>query len=209
MKKRRKYQSAVREQTKSEMRDRIVQAVIGVILHEGVHAFSMQNVADKAGIALRTVYRHFATREQLLEGLSDHLDDAMTKFGFRAPSNVAEFEAVVRPLYSSFARIQDAVRASVVASLATGYASRSHRERRSAVHDVVAGAYPNLSASDLKEAVAMIITLSGSRVWYVMTAELGLDADQGGRAAEWALRTLFRDLATRNKAAERSRKGGR
>ena len=204
MAKRRRYRSEVRDRARDDTRDRIIQAVIDVILREGVDAFTMQSVADKARVSLRTVYRHFAAREQLLEGLSDHVSSAMDTFGFRAPTNLAEVEALMRPLYSYFASIQDALRASVVASIAIGYTSRSYRERQVAVHDLLTAAYPNLSADERKEAAAVISTLSGSRAWYVITAELSLDSDQGGRAVEWGIRTLLGDLKKRDKAARRN-----
>jgi len=196
--KRRAYSSEVRESAKDETRQGIIQAVITVILHEGVHAFTMQNVADKAGISLRTVYRHFESREQLLEGLSDHVDRAVEALGIRHPTTIAEGEALVRPLFSKFGVIQDALRASVIASIATRHAAKGYRQRRALLLDMLTAACPNLSAGELKEANAIVGTLSGSRAWYVMTSELGLDSEQAGRAAEWALRTLLADLRKRN-----------
>ena len=196
--KRRAYSSEVRESAKDETRQGIIQAVIALILHEGVHAFTMQNVADKAGISLRTVYRHFESREQLLEGLSDHVDQAVDALGIRAPTTIAEGEAIIRPLFSKFGVIQDALRASVIASIATRHAAKGYRQRRAILLDMLAVALPKLSADEIKEAGAIVGMLSGSRAWYLMTSELGLDSEQAGRAADWALRTLLADLRKRN-----------
>ena len=196
--KRRSYIREVRDSAKDETRHAIIQAAIDVILHEGVSAFTMQNVADKAGVSLRTVYRHFESREQLLEGLSAHVDRAVEALGVRHPTTIAEGEALVRPLFSKFGVIQDALRASVIASIATRHTAKGYLQRRAIMLDWLAAAHPNLSAGELKEAGAIVGTLSGSRAWYVMTSELGLDSEQAGRAADWAVRTLLADLRKRN-----------
>lgn len=196
--KRRAYSSEVRDTAKDETRQRIIQALIALILHEGIHAFTMQNVADKAGISLRTVYRHFESREQLLEGLSDHTDQGVDALGIRPPTNLGEIEPLIRPLFTKFAVIQDGLRATVIASIATRHAAKGYLKRRAMLLDWMAAAYPNLSAGELKEAGAIIGTLSGSRAWYVLTSELGLDSEQAGRAAHWAVRTLLADLRKRN-----------
>lgn len=198
LRKRRAYSSEVRDTAKDETRQRIIQALITLILREGVHAFTMQNVADKAGISLRTVYRHFESREQLLEGMSDHVDREVEALGIRPPTTIAEGEALVRPLFSKFGVIQDGMRASVIASIATQHPAKGYLQRRAIMLEWLAAAYPNLSAGELKEAGAIVGTLSGSRAWYVLTSELGLDSEQAGRAADWAVRTLLADLRKRN-----------
>ena len=39
--------------------------------------FSMQEVADTAGVSLRTLYNHFPTREDLLDALGERADEEM------------------------------------------------------------------------------------------------------------------------------------
>jgi AcrR family transcriptional regulator len=197
----RDYHSETRDRAKAETRESIIRAVVKVILNDGVHAFTMQNVAARAAVSLRTVYRHFESRELLLEGLSEYLDEAMSDAGFSAPTGVEELIAIAPSLYRRFDAIRDALSASVVASIATGYRSHSHVKRWAAVGETLAAAYPNLRPEELGEASVMIGTLTGSRTWYVLTIEVGLDAEQGGRAVAWGLRTLLDDLNARNKAA--------
>lgn len=208
MSERRAYSSEIRERAKADTRDAIIRAVITVILREGVHAFTMQNVAARAGVSLRTVYRHFASREQLLEGLSDHLEKAASAGGFSPPTDVKEMPEVAPELYRRFDPMRDAVSAYVVASIATGYRPKSHVERLRDLSQTLAAAYPNLTAEKLREASAVIGVLMGSRMWYVLTGEMGLGPEQGGRAAEWGLRTLLDDLERRNAAAKPTKNTG-
>jgi AcrR family transcriptional regulator len=203
----RPYRSPLRQQLKADIRTRIVKAVVDIVVDEGVAAFTMQNVAQKAGVALRTVYRHFASRDQLLEALSDHTDAAVDALGLRPPARMDEVEALMRPLYERyFAGIRKELQASVVASIATGYRTKSHVARASLVRDLVAKTYPHLSAQELTQASAMFTVLSGSRVWFVLTAEFGLDAAQAGAAAGWGVQAFLEALKKRNDSASKSRK---
>ena len=63
------YHSPLRDRAKHETRTRILDAVVRVVLDDGIHAFSVANVAKRAGVSHRTVYRHFASREELLDAV--------------------------------------------------------------------------------------------------------------------------------------------
>src|SRR5687768_8115852 len=72
------YSSPVRDEGKEATRAKILDALVRVVIDDGVHAFSVASVAERAGISHRTVYRHFASREELLEALSEAIDAAGT-----------------------------------------------------------------------------------------------------------------------------------
>src|SRR5262245_5695898 len=69
----------LRNQHAELTRDLIFQALTRLVLDEGIHDFSIQQVADVAGVSHRTVYRYFSSREELLEGLAEWLDSQMPK----------------------------------------------------------------------------------------------------------------------------------
>ena len=196
----RSYTSATRDRAKARTRDRIVRALIDVILKDGAHAFTMQNVADRAGVALRTVYRHFESREELLEGLSDYTDREAARLGFTVPTDLESFRAMVTPAYALFEKMRDAMRASVIASIATGYRSRSHVARWSFLGDRLRESYPGLAAQELIEATAVIGVLASSRTWYVLTAEVGLDSALAAGALDRSLGVLLDDLDKRSRS---------
>jgi AcrR family transcriptional regulator len=202
----RPYDTTNRDAAKAETRDRIVRALVRVIREDGVHAFTMQRVAERAGIALRTVYRHFDSREQLLEGLSDLLDREVAAAGMHMPTNVEELKAAPEPMYRYFDVIKDPLAASVVAAMATGYRTRSQLQRWAYFEAMLAEAHPTLGAGELREATAIFLALASSRTWYTLTREIGLDAEEGGRAVGWGVRTLLADLARRGATAPTRRK---
>jgi AcrR family transcriptional regulator len=202
----RKYESASREQAKTETREKIVQAVVRVVLDDGIHAFTVQNVATKAGVAHRTVYRHFRTREELLDGLADSLEVlAENAHVPNVPEGVEHIVAAVAPSFVAMGAWQDAVRAYVITSLALNWQEEGRHKRTRAFGKVVSEAFPALTKKEHREAGALIRHLTSSRTWYALTVEGGLDSSEASRAADWGVRALFEDLGRRQRAAAKKK----
>ncbi len=64
----RKYTLGKRSESIEDMRRRIVDATVELHSEKGVLATSMQDVAERANVALRTVYNHYPTIEDLVGG---------------------------------------------------------------------------------------------------------------------------------------------
>lgn len=64
----RRYESSRRADAVGETRARIVQATFELHNEKGVLATSMQDIAERADVALRTVYNHFPTLDDLVNG---------------------------------------------------------------------------------------------------------------------------------------------
>ena len=197
----RQYTSPTRAQAKAETRERILEAVVRVILEQGIHAFSVQNVAERSGISHRTVYRHFASREGLLEGLSESLQESLLAAGLSQPTDAGGWAAYVAPLFELFSRSAEELRASVIAAVALGYQSDSQRETWAEFQEALVVRYPYLSTPELREAAAVFRLLISRHSWYVLSVDLKLDAEAAGRAAAWAVAALLDDLDRRNEAA--------
>jgi AcrR family transcriptional regulator len=195
----RKYDSPARREAKQDTRERILDAVVDVVTREGVHAFTVQNVANAAGVSHRTVYRHFATREALLDGL----DELLVRRGLSAgviPENV-EFEDLpnlVPAVFQSFDSCRDGMRAYVVISIALGRRVPGFDERTHRVHEHVARSFPGLTPDEVAEGASVLRLLVGSRTWYLLTEEQDMSSAAAGRAASRAIEALLADLASRS-----------
>jgi len=202
----RQYRSPSRERAKADTREKIVQAVVRVVLDEGIHAFTVQNVALKAGVSHRTVYRHFTTREELLDGLAEWLDRlAAGSTVPTEPETIDDVIVAVAPSYLAMGELRDAVRAYVVTSLALNWQDEARRKRTLAFDKSIGAAFPQLPSRERREAAALIRHLASTRAWYVLTVEGALDDAAAARAADWAVRTLFNDLGRRNRAAAKAK----
>jgi AcrR family transcriptional regulator len=197
----RNYSSLLREEAKQDTRDRILDAVVDVVTREGVHSFTVQNVADAAGVAHRTVYRHFATREDLLDGLDDRIERRGKAAGIGpALKELNDLPNLVTEAYTSFDSLRDAMRAYVVISIALGRRVRSFDRRTLDFRKQIARAFPSLTHKEIKEASAVIRLLASTRSWFLLTSELDLSTDAAARAASHAVEVLLADLDSRNRS---------
>jgi AcrR family transcriptional regulator len=200
----RSYHSPAREEQKEQTRQRILQALVRVVLDDGVHAFTMENVARKAGVAHRTVYRHFATREELLEGLSASLDDlAGVGTVIAEPESPDELASVIASVYREFGRHRDLLVAYVITSVALRFTTRGRELRMNRVRALIETWFPSLEKDEREDAALMTVSITSSLTWYHLISERRLSTDRAARAVTWALRTLVDDLARRDRAARK------
>lgn len=167
--------------------DRILDALVEVILDGGLPGFSVQEVADRAGVSHRTVYRHFPTREALLDGLNDAVDQRMRDRGAVVDIDALEdVPAAARINFELFSRDHRAMEAGVrfEVGAAIEMADRQRRTKmfQAAAHDSL----PGLSPRDAAIAGAVLRQLVSSRSWLGLTVEAGLDDDDAAEGAAWA-----------------------
>lgn len=92
------------------LREALVNAVLGLIADKGPNGFSFSDAARAAGVSPAAPYRHFKDRDALIDEVAkagfelfaDHLERAYEKGG---PSPVRAFEAVTAA-YLEFARTE-------------------------------------------------------------------------------------------------------
>lgn len=189
--------SSLRERQRGLARNLILDAASRAILTTGVHQFSMQQVADEAQVSLRTLYRYFRTREELLEGLGEHMTDLLSEHApLPAPAefDVDSFADFISGHFAVLTAHGDLARAWLSARDALGAAPASTRERMRYMLDVVEHLTPGLSGPERRRVAGVLRLLGGSRAWKTLTVEVGLSAEEAGEAVGWAVRALLADL---------------
>lgn len=173
--------------------------------------FSMQEVARRAGVSLRSVYRHFPGRKQLFEALYDWSSERVG-----VPSVVASIRTLddlpsgAKDLFARFESELPVVRAGVLASLALGTSPSRRSDWDAVVEDVFRDALPDLETEQARRGYAMLRLLFTSRVWLTLSDRFGLDTPSAAEAVEWAAETLVADLRRRNaeQSGTKSKEGG-
>ena len=186
---------ALRERQTELTRDLILEALADLIGEGRLAEFSMQDVADRAGVSLRTVYRHFAYREALLDGFALWAGKRFQAVGgAEFPKRVDDIAPLLRRKFAALERMAPLFVAMTRLDSATGIgtplAAKSVRTIRSALADVTADLDPKLA-----EAVVWIIrTLWSHKTWVVFHEEAGLDSLHAGATAAWAIDLIVEAL---------------
>ncbi len=170
--------------------DRIIDALVDVICDGGLPGFSVQEVADRAGVSHRTVYRHFPTREALLEALSVAVGRRMAaRGGHDVPDDVDGLPDAVRTNFALFSRDARAAEAGVRFGVGAALRTAGQGRRSERFLDVVASATTDADPDSILAAAAMLRHVASSRTWLDLH-DLGLDDEAAVRAATWATAVL-------------------
>ena len=186
--------NVVRERRKEEVRTRIADEVISLMVEGGI-ALNHDNVATRAGVARRTVYRYFPDRDALMHA-------AWVRVRERAgpqvvmPKTMDELLATLEPIYTGFDKT--AAIATVVRSTPEGRALRlsAKVQRIESYTDAAAEAVRDLPDEDARLATAMFQVLH-TTPWLELRDHWDLDGRQIARVTGWAIRALLADLKAR------------
>jgi AcrR family transcriptional regulator len=200
------YSSPVRDEAKEATRSRILDALVRVVLDEGVHAFSVATVAERAGISHRTVYRHFASREELLEALSDEIDStgppAAAEARRRKPL-VEHARDRAGELIGALESMRDRATAEFIISVALRHNTRGKQQRWAQVQAEMREHFPALSPGEQLASAAVLRALLSSNIWFHLCVQLGVPADAAAQGVSRAVELVLEDLAQRNDAQTR------
>ena len=187
---------SLREQHALATRERILGAVADLLEAEGAEELTVPAVADVSGVSLRTIYRYYPTREELLEAAGRWIGDELLKHAY--PRDLDE----VADLYEKGARDFDErpglVRALAFSQLGRQVRGYRRRERLEAISRSLRAELTNLSEPELRRAEAVLAYLHNMLAYTTLREENGLAGAEIGQAIAWAIRTLIADLRKRN-----------
>ena len=161
--------------------------------------FSIQDVADRAGVTHRTVYNYFPTREALNDAFALHVEEEelATIFRVRPDEGVrlAQPPSVAATYFRMIADKAVHVRAYVMLMIASRSPAQLTRERTRQFEQLMedeAGPLPEGAARLATAAVRQFVSSVG---WHVLTEHHGLSNEDAARTAEWATKALLDAVA--------------
>ena len=169
-------------------RARILEALAQIVAEGGLSDFSVQVVADRCGVSHRTVYRHFPTRESMLNGLVEQVSSAMAARG--GPDRIQDLDdlaGAVAVNFPLFADLEPVTGAAVRFSVGTAIENRDRRPRSDAVAAAVER--EGLPPGDAHQVAALLRHLASSRTWLLLR-DAGLGAQETTSVATWAIGEL-------------------
>lgn len=189
----------------------ILEALADVITETDGLGFSVQAVADRAGVTHRTVYNHFPTRDALCEAFSDYVDESLAAVGqpLDPMLSLGTLPDAAARLYQILQLQERNVRAGVMLMIGNRRPTKVWRERTDTLEKIIADA-PAGEALPPRQAAAAVRMFLSSIGWHLLTEQCGLSTDEAVATSVWASRVLL-DAATGTRAAPapRQSKGGR
>ena len=191
----RQYDSPLRQENAAATRRRILDA-FAVLIAEGEGPdLSVPAVASRAGVAVRTVYRHFPTRDDLLEGVFECNAASVAVPLGSEPRSVSELTGWVREAFPYIAERAPFYRALHASRLGREIKRRRSPERSAAVVSAFRDEASALAESDRRRLHALGQLLASSVALLNMQDNWHLSPAEAAEASAWAIGVLAREAS--------------
>lgn len=171
----RTYTMTARARSVEQTRTRILDATVALHLERLAAEISLGHIADRAGVSVQTVLRHFGTRDDLVEAALDH---ARTTTVEERRTPVGDVREAVRVLVDHYEARGDGV-IVLLAQERTDQLARRITEQGRALHrawveEVFA---PFLDRPDHDALVDLLVVATDVYAWKLLRRDRGLSRD--------------------------------
>lgn len=169
-------------------RRRIVDAVAQLLVEADPSALSIPVVAKRAGVSVRTVYRHFEDKAALVRSVAE-VDDPATRLPLPAADG-SDLCAYLKVAWSDEIQLPH-----LRAQLRTVAGQRVRAERRRSQRpylDIVLDAWSiELDDDSRRRLIDLVQLMTGSAALVELTEVLGESSDEAAATATWAVEALM------------------
>lgn len=192
---------SLRDQHAAMTRERILEAVADLLERGDPGELTMPGVAEASGVSLRTIYRYYPTREELLEAAGRWIGDELLKHPY--PRDLDEVADLYQVGCRDFDERPGLVRALAFSQLGQRVRGYRRRERLESIERALRTELTGLSQGELRRAEAVLAYLHNMLAYTTLREENGLSGEEIGEAIGWAIRTLIEDLRNKNRNSRR------
>jgi AcrR family transcriptional regulator len=173
---------------KGATREAILDAVEHCLMDSGLDALTFAQVAQAADISERTVYRHFATKEALLEAFWGRIQQTL---GLQQSTENWDQYLATRPLaFAEMDRRDNVLRALMRSGQAHEARLRINAKRQAGIRKVVAEAVGDLPEPAFTELCALVHLLGSVPAWAALKDYWGIEGEHAGQVVARAISAL-------------------
>jgi AcrR family transcriptional regulator len=192
----RPYSSQLRAEQAQATRLRILEAAARV-LSRPLADFSIPAVADESGVAVATIYRHFKTKPELVDGLFRHYAEQIAAAAGvvlgetpMAPASLDDLYPTFRLVFERQASLDPALQAAFATELGD-QERRAHREERIRLAEAwLKSITSGMDSEDRRRLVELEVVLTSSATRHSFEVLLGASPARAADVVAWAIRRL-------------------
>ena len=189
----RKYTSELRDAQADATRSRILDALVEV-LADGVDTLSIPAVAERAGVSVGTVYRHFGDKAGLLQALPAHAGRQAGLEIESVPESLEELAEVVHGVFRHFENTGDLLRAAFASRIGREARVQGSAERLRLISDALHQIAPELEDDQLEHLAKLALILTTSEAYQQWKDRLEMSPREAADEVMWAIKTLIRGV---------------
>jgi AcrR family transcriptional regulator len=194
----REYRSELRAEQAAETRKRILDAAVRVSA-TGVASLSIPAVAREAGVSVPTIYRHFATKRDMLAAVYPHVVRESGLDELVIPRSMDELREGLRTYYERTDSLGDLARLAM-AGPASDEVRRLNMPRRLAIFRRVADSIvPTPSQADRDRIARLLVILTASSALRLWRDQLGSSVEEVADDVDWVIRAVIASASPRDR----------
>jgi TetR/AcrR family transcriptional regulator, cholesterol catabolism regulator len=190
----------LRDEYTAQTRQRIIESFIALLEESDDAAVSTSVLAKKAGVSLRTVYRHFPSRDDLLAATADWLNTEA--FALARPDGTQDLVAGFRTAAERFDARPNLARILALTRVGRSMRSAFRADLAERRHRTLWRDAPAVPASDQRRAEAVLACLDNVLSWLTLREEFGMDGTESGAVISWAIDLILRETRSAGRATE-------
>jgi AcrR family transcriptional regulator len=179
---------SLRADNRRHVSERAITAAVELVRETGDLTFTMPAVAERSGISLRTLYRHFPSRNDLVSALAMVADQVEA---LAPPTSLDEIEPWLIAAWTNLMADEALLRAQHLGAAGAHIRRKRTPLHRSATADVIDSLCPDLSASAKEDLIDVTLVLTSSTSLFEFLDVVDVDVERGAQLAARAVTTLI------------------
>ena len=175
-----------------QTRATLLAAALAELAGGSVETMTMRAVAVRAGVAERTVFRYFATREAFLDGVTEAVTKTLDLP--RAPTEAGGLVDYVASIYARFEAHSALTRAALHPEIFQRMVKTVSKKRWHVTKRCIDAAFPHRSAEERRVAAANIRYFSSATTWNYYRSHFGFTLEETTLAAQTLIRQALAAL---------------
>lgn len=195
----------LREEYAALTRQRIIDCFIALIEETDDVTVSTSAVAKKADVSLRTVYRYFPSRDDLLHATGEWLNSEV--FGLVSGTSEQELVQGFRMAAEKFDSRPNLARILALTRIGRSMRMPFRNELASRRRAALWRDAPDVPPAARLRAEAVVACLDNVLSWLTLKEEFGMDGRDAGAVVSWAIELVLRETraeASRHDGTEQS-----
>ncbi|MFZ5484880.1 MAG: TetR/AcrR family transcriptional regulator [Pseudomonadota bacterium] len=181
----RKYDNRQREKKAGATRSAILVALAKQLVENDSHDFSVDDAAREAGVSTRTVFRHFPSKEKMLEGISEWVSGITGQI--HLPERASDLAGTAVASFRLFDEQADLMRALLLSDLGRGVRSHLSPRRRKGIAEALAPVVADLPAREAAAIKAFMTHIVSAETWWHMREIHGIQGQAASEVVAWTI----------------------
>lgn len=165
---------------------------------DGIASVSIPGIAREAGVSVPTVYRHFATKTELLGAMYPYLLRRTGLDELVPPRSIEALKDGLRALFERTGSFDDLARAAMASPGAEEVRRLSIPGRLAWARQLAGSIIPRLPELERDRIARLLVVLTSSSAIRMWRDQLGASVDEAAEDVDWVVRAAITAANTRS-----------